>query len=218
MGDKLKYTLLVVIPLVVVAILFLSFKLIGGGTKSEETVVFDKRLINEVLIKALDGGSDEEMEQFYSSKVNEGVLSETVVEEFFDFEDASTHTFWGRYDIGADKTISVRLNELINDNEEGLRTYLTVMSYKYLIDREDLGHDYSGQDLSGDLFYRVNKVFVVAVKDGAIVSMTTFPEGSLVGNKDGVGYDIEDKHLFEEGILELDSEKIKEDLENDDHE
>lgn len=179
---------------------FAAFKLLAPEEIDYENR--DKRVISNVLLNAIDGGSIETKDAFYQDLVDRGFLTENVRDEYFNFEDMSLNTFWGRYDIGANKEISIRLNEKISENEEGIKTYLTVVSYRYPINKQDLGHDFVGEPVGDEVYYRVNKVLVSAMNEkGTMLSLTSFPESSLVSNIDGVGLELEDKHLFEEGML-----------------
>lgn len=170
----------------------------------------DKRIITNALINAVDGLSVERSEQYYNNLVDRGFLDKSVKDSYFDFNQMSVNTMWGRYDIGANKEISIRLNEKIGENDDGVKNYLTVVSYRYPIDRESLGHDYSGETLGNETYYRVNKVLVSAITpEGKIVKLTLFPEGSIVSNLEEDGLNLEDKHLFDEGLVPVEGDYIE---------
>lgn len=179
----------------------------------------DMRIISNLLINAVDGLSEDRSETYYNNLVDKGFLDKNVKDEHFDFTQMATNTMWGRYDIGANKEISIRLNEKISENKDGVKNYLTVVSYRYPINKESLGHDYSGETIGDDIYYRANKVVVSALnKEGKVIRLTTFPEGSIVSNLEGNGLNLEDKHLFEEGLVPVEEDYIKDLIEGNIHE
>lgn len=196
---------------VLVGSLLLIFNTVDTGDADQT----NKTLINNLLIRATTMQNTDEANKYYTTLVEEGLLSEEVRLQQFDFDNPAVYTAWFRHTIEGQRDIAVLVNERITENNTG-ETYITVLSYRYPINRLNLTHVDGGFVQGDNLYVRTNAVFVSQFQDGQLVELMGLPEEMYITEQTSVN--AKEFRLFEKTLPEADFDKYLEQLQGHDHE
>lgn len=200
----------VILLVISVGILLYAFTNVDEATENR-----DKTLISNVLINAIRYGDIEEANTYYDNLVSDGVIAQDVRDEYFNFDELSVNSMWGRFDAGGTKDVTIVLNTKLNEGVTEDNVYLTVVSYRYPITRDDLGHNQATVAGGEELYYRNNTVVISQVSEGKLTNFRTLPEQTIVSNVSEVSSD--DFDLFEEQLEPIDFDSYVEDLQHGQH-
>lgn len=196
---------------VLVGSLLLIFNTVDTGDADQT----NKTLINNLLIRATTMQNTDEANKYYTTLVEEGLLSEEVRLQQFDFDNPAVYTAWFRHTIEGQRDIAVLVNERITENNTG-ETYITVLSYRYPINRLGLTHVDGGFVQGDNLYVRTNAVFVSQFQDGQLVELMGLPEEMYITEQTSVN--AKEFRLFEKTLPEAEFEEYLNQLQGLDHE
>lgn len=196
---------------VLVGSLLLIFNTVDTGDADQT----NKTLINNLLIRATTMQNTDEANKYYTTLVEEGLLSEEVRLQQFDFDNPAVYTSWFRHMIEGQRDIAVLVNERITENNTG-ETYITVLSYRYPINRLNLTHVDGGFVQGDNLYVRTNAVFVSQFQDGQLVELMGLPEEMYITEQTSVN--AKEFRLFEKTLPEAEFEEYLNQLQGLDHE
>lgn len=207
--NNIIYIAIISLILVIATAVVLVFTVYNTGDNHENR---DKALLSNLVVNAISYGDIETANQYYNNLVTDGVITENIKDEYFDFDQPHINSMWGRFDAGGKKEVSIILNTKLNEGVNEDNVYLTVVSYSYPVVREDLGHNVSNVSGGEEIYYRNNTVVVSQVNDGKVTMFKVIPEQSFVTESTEVG--TSDLEIFQEQLEPIDLGEYLDDLQH----